>query len=110
MLDRVPAQGILGSEGSCGSERIQATRGKDYAFVYSAYGREIVVRGRMWVWGASSMAGWYDPRTGKKSYIGSFDNSRVLSFTAPPLPANSPVPAHREDWVLVLDDAAAKRW
>lgn len=108
MLERVPAQALLGSEGGCGAERIQATRGKDYAFVYSAHGREIVVNANAGL-GSKVDAGWYDPRTGKKRYIGSFDNSKALTFT-PPLPANSPVPSHREDWVLVLDDAAAKRW
>ncbi|HVU94008.1 MAG TPA: glycoside hydrolase family 140 protein [Puia sp.] len=108
MADRVPAQGMLGSEGGCGAERIQATRGKDYAFVYSAYGRDISIRANAGL-GSILDAGWYDPRTGKTKYIGAFDNSKALSFT-PPLPEASPVPSQREDWVLILDDAAAKRW
>ncbi|HLZ87515.1 MAG TPA: glycoside hydrolase family 140 protein, partial [Puia sp.] len=108
MLDRVPDQSMLASEGSCGPERIQATRGKDYAFVYSAYGRDIIVRAHA-ISGDRVDAGWFDPRTGKSAFIGTFEGGRQLTFT-PPLPVASPVPSQREDWVLILDDAATKRW
>jgi hypothetical protein len=106
MLDRIPDQSILGNEGSGSSERIQATRGKDYAFVYSAYGRPIIVRPGK-ISGTTLTAHWYDPRTGKSKLIGRFANNKQLSFI-PPLPVNSPVPSQREDWILVLDDASKK--
>ncbi|HET6769930.1 MAG TPA: glycoside hydrolase family 140 protein [Chitinophagaceae bacterium] len=106
MLDRIPDQSLLVSEGSGSAERIQATRGKDYAFVYSAYGRPIIVRPGK-ISGATLNAHWYDPRTGKGKFIGSFTNNKQLRFV-PPLPANSPVPSQREDWILVLDDASKK--
>jgi hypothetical protein len=108
MADRIPDQTILMSEGSCGPERIQATRGKDYAFIYSAYGRDILIKANS-ISGARVDAGWFDPRTGKTSFIGTFDNQGSLKFT-PPLPDASPVPSQREDWVLVLDDAKTARW
>ncbi len=108
MLDRLPAQNILVSEGSCGPERIQATRGKDYAFVYSAYGRDILLKPNS-ISGSKVDAGWLDPRTGKTNFIGTFDNTNPLRFT-PPLPRASPVPSQKEDWVLILDDASSGRW
>ncbi len=106
MLDRIPDQSMLVNQGSGSSERIQATRGKDYAFIYSAYGRRIIVKSGK-ISGTTLNAYWYDPRTGKSKLIGSFANNKQLSFV-PPLPVNSPVPSQREDWILVLDDASKK--
>jgi uncharacterized protein DUF4038/collagenase-like protein with putative collagen-binding domain len=104
MLERLPDQGLLANEGSCAAERIQATRGKDYVFVYSAYGKKIIIKANKISWNKLD-ASWYDPRNGKTTLIGSFDNHADLSFT-PPLPAASPVPSQKEDWVLILDDAS----
>ncbi len=103
MLDRLPAQNILMNEGNCSAERIQAARGKDYAFMYSAYGRDIIIKAKSFT--AKLNANWYDPRTGKTTFIGTFDNEQQLTFT-PPLPVASPVPSQREDWVLILDDVS----
>jgi Protein of unknown function (DUF4038)/Putative collagen-binding domain of a collagenase len=102
MLERVPDQGLLADEGGCAAERIEATRGLRYAFIYSAYGRDIVVY--MDKLSADKVkASWYDPRTGKTSVIGTFEGKGKQTFT-PPLPVNSPVPSQREDWVLILDN------
>jgi hypothetical protein len=102
-LERIPDQGLLINEGPCASERIQATRGKDYAFIYSAYGDPIRIRnGR--IGGKTIVASWYNPRTGQNRLIGSFDNVGEQVFT-PPLPVHPPVPSEREDWVLILDNA-----
>jgi hypothetical protein len=106
MLDRMPDQSLLPDKGCCAAERIQATRGKDYAFIYSAYGRQIVVNMNK-ISGTTINANWYDPRTGKATFIGSFENKAQLIFV-PPAPAGSPVPSQRQDWVLILDDAARK--
>jgi hypothetical protein len=103
MLERIPDQSLLADEGSCASERIQATRGKDYAFIYSAYGRPIIVKMNK-IEGNKINATWYDPRTGKTKFIGSFENKDQQTFT-PLLPVASPVPSQREDWVLILDNA-----
>ncbi len=104
MAARIPDQDFLITEGSCNTERIQATGGKDYAFVYSAYGGAIIIKQKV-ITGSKLVANWYDPRTGKTSFIGIFENNRVLTFM-PPLPTASPVPSQREDWVLMLDDAS----
>jgi hypothetical protein len=106
MLDRIPGQNILVNEGPCASERIQATLGKDYAFIYSAYGRPIIVKMNK-ISGNKINASWYDPRTGKTTFIGSFDNKGQQTFT-PPLPVASPVSSQREDWILILDNAEKK--
>lgn len=104
MLERLPDQGLLASDDNCAAERIQATRGNDYIFVYSAYGKQITVKANKISWNKIN-ANWFDPRTGKTTLIGSFDNHADLSFT-PPLPVASPVPSQKQDWVLILDDAS----
>lgn len=101
MLERIPDQSILADEGSGAAEHIEATRGKNYVFIYSAYGRDIVVNMDK-ISDARVNASWYDPRTGQTTAIGSFDGKGKRAFT-PPLPVNSPVPSQREDWVLILD-------
>jgi len=104
MLDRIPDQSLLADTGGCPAERIQAIRGKDYAFIYSAYGRPIIVNTER-IAGRQLNAAWYDPRTGQTTFFRSFENKGQQTFI-PPLPAASPVPSQREDWVLILDDAA----
>jgi hypothetical protein len=103
MLERVPDQTLLADEGAGAAERIQATRGRDYAFIYSAYGRDITVRMDKLSAGKIT-ASWYDPRTGKITVAGTYEGHGNKVFT-PPLPVNSPVPSQREDWVLILDKA-----
>jgi len=105
-LERIPDQDLLTTDGGPAAERIQVTRGKDYAFIYSAYGRPIIIKGKK-ISGNKLNATWYDPRTGKSTFIGAFDNKDGLNFT-PPLPVASPVPSQKEDWVLILDDAEKK--
>ena len=104
MLDRIPDQTMLVNEGNGVAERIQATRGKDYAFIYSAYGRPIIIKPGK-ISGIKLNAYWYDPRTGKSKLIGNFLNNKQLTFV-PPLPVASPVPSQRQDWVLIIDDAS----
>lgn len=97
MLDRVPDQRIV-ADALGANDRIQATRGKDYLFVYSAQGKPITVNmGR--ISGAKVAAFWYDPRNGAVKSAGSFDNKGTKQFTAPST-------GYGQDWVLVLDDAS----
>ena len=97
MLDRIPDQSVVTHSGEV-YDRIQATRGKDYAFVYSVKGKAFTVNlGK--IAGANLTAFWYDPRTGKSKEAGTFANKGQQAFTPP----NS---GYGQDWVLVLDDAA----
>lgn len=96
-FDRVPDQELIASNYE-GANHLQATRGKDYAFIYSPNGLRINVNmGR--ICGYEVKAYWYDPRNGKASYIGEFSNEGIQSFVPPSSSRNN-------DWVLVLDDAS----
>lgn len=94
-FDRVPDQELI-AENYEGANHIQATRGSDYAFIYSPNGLAIKINmGR--ISGDNVKASWYDPRRGKYKSIGQYDNSGVLEF----IPPSS---GRGEDWVLVLDN------
>ena len=95
-LDRVPDQSLIVENNLFAGERIQATNGKDYAFIYSAQGREITVNmGK--ISGTKITASWYNPRNGVSREAGSFDNKGQQKFTAP-------TAGYGQDWVLILDD------
>lgn len=97
MLERVPDQSLVVESSVDFQDRIQATRGNGYAFVYSASGQPFEVRmGK--ISGKKVKAYWYNPRTGTASKIGKFRNSGTLKFTPPSQGKDS-------DWVLVLDDS-----
>ncbi len=98
MLDRVPDQSLLLENNMVSAERIQATRGTDYAFVYSAAGRPFTMNlGK--TAGANVKTAWMDPRTGEMKDNGTFANKGQQKFTPPRS-------GYGQDWVLVIDDAA----
>jgi len=95
-LDRVPDQSLIVENNLFAGERIQATHGKDYAFIYTAQGRAITVNmGK--ISGTKITASWYNPRNGVSTEAGSFDNKGQQKFTAP-------TAGYGQDWVLILDD------
>jgi hypothetical protein len=95
-LDRVPDQSMVVENNLFADERIQATHGKDYAFIYTAQGRAITVNmGK--ISGTKITASWYNPRNGVSKEAGSFDNKGQQKFTAP-------TAGYGQDWVLILDD------
>lgn len=97
MLDRVPDQTLITAALGT-NDRIQATRGKDYLFVYSSEGKPITVNmGK--VTGKEVAASWYNPKNGDTKTIGKFANKGQQTFT----PSSS---GYGQDWVLVLDDAS----
>lgn len=106
MLVRVPDQSLI-AQAHSGGERIQATRGEDYAFIYSTAGLPIRVNmGR--IAGKKVKAAWFDPRTGHSFSLGTFPNKGTQVFTPPSQGRDN-------DWVLILDDASKnyplpKRW
>lgn len=98
MLERVPDQSLIIENNNCPAERIQATRGSDYAFIYTAAGKPItVVMNKLKE--TTLHAYWYDPRTGRSTEIGTLKNAGTKKFTPPSS-------GYGQDWVLVLDDAA----
>jgi hypothetical protein len=96
-LSRVPDQSLI-VDALDGADRISATRGDGYAFVYSAQGRRFtVIMGK--IPGSQVKAWWYNPRTGTSTLAGTLENKGTHEFACPSEGFGS-------DWVLVLDDAA----
>lgn len=96
-FDRVPDQSLI-AEGQNGEkyDYLVATRGNDYAFVYSYNGRAIPVQmGK--IEGKQVVASWFNPKNGEYTKIGSFENSGIQSFDPPGDPGDG------HDYVLVLD-------
>jgi hypothetical protein len=97
ILDRVPDQSIVTDTGG-NNDHIQATRGEDYLFVYTAQGNAFTINpgkisGKEWT------ATWYDPRNGQTKEAGRFRESIAKTFTPPDT-------GYGHDWVLIIDDAA----
>ena len=100
LTDRVPDQSLVKENNYTAAERIQATRGRDYLFVYTAAGKPFtVLLGK--IKGAQLHAYWFDPRNGKTTDIGIIQNTGSKKFIAPSM-------GYGQDWVLVLDDAEKK--
>lgn len=94
-FERVPDQSLIAENGER-YDRLLATRGKDYALIYTWNGRDMKVNmGK--IGGAKVQASWYDPRTGEKKSLGKFENKGVKTFNPPGEVRNG------NDWVLVLE-------
>jgi hypothetical protein len=100
-LDRVPDQTLIAGDAGGGMEHVQATRGRDYAFLYIPTGAKIAVNmGK--ISGNNVKAWWFDPREGKAQTIGDFQNRGIIEFSPPGLAGRG------NDWVLVIDDASSR--
>jgi len=96
VTERVPDQSLILENNLAASERIQATRGKDYIFIYSAAGKPFtVVLGK--ISGKMLNAYWFNPRNGTLKSDERIENSGNKKYTPP---ANG----YGQDWVLILDD------
>ena len=97
MLDRVPDQTLI-KDAMGANDRIQATRGKDYMFVYTSQGKPITVNlGK--ISGKECAAFWYNPKNGETKDDTRFQNSGQKVFTPPSS-------GYGHDWILVIDDVA----
>ncbi len=97
MLVRVPDQTLVVDELE-GADHIAATRGEDYAFVYTAQGRAFTVNlGK--ISGERVRCWWFNPRSGDSVSAGEYENKGMHRFAAPSEGFGS-------DWVLIVDDAA----
>ncbi len=99
ILDRVPDQSLIKENNYPAAERIQACRGKDYAFVYTAAGKPFTLDASKFSEN-KVRAYWYDPRTGESKEPETFEVEKDLQFTPPSH-------GYGQDWVLVADDAGA---
>jgi hypothetical protein len=97
LTERVPDQSLVLENDLPAAERIQATRGKDYLFVYTAAGKPFtVVLGK--IEGKMLNVYWYNPRDGIVIKVPPVDN-KGTHFCKPPKSG------YGQDWVLVLEDA-----
>lgn len=91
---RIPDQSLIANQGEK-YDYITATRGTDYALIYTYNGRPLEINmGK--ISGAEVEAGWYNPGTGKSMPIGTVDNTEVQEFDPPGETKDG------NDWVLVL--------
>jgi hypothetical protein len=94
-FERVPDESLVENQGEK-YDYAAATRGKQYAFIYTYTGRRLKVKAaRLRL--PQVEASWYNPRDGSWVSIGIFPGNKVLSFDPPGRPAPG------NDWVLVLD-------
>jgi hypothetical protein len=95
ILDRIPDQSILIESDETPGERIQATRGKDYVFVYTCVGKRFRLKMGQ-IPGEKSAYFWVNPRTGEKSGKNNINNTGIQTFTPP-------TKGYGLDWVMVLE-------
>lgn len=97
-LSRIPDQSLIVPAYYPETDYIVATRGEGYAFIYFPTGWTAdIMLDRV---GAKKInAYWFDPRTGKSSFIDSFEGKGIRKFSPPS-------GGRGNDWILVLDDAS----
>lgn len=100
-FERVPDQTLIAGENGARYEYVAATRGVNYALVYTYTGRPFEVDTNF-LRGKELRAWWFDPRNGSAKAIGSVPGGGTRKFTPPGSPQAG------NDWVLVLDDATAQ--
>jgi len=93
---RVPDQSLIADNQGEKYDYLIATRGGNYAFVYTYTGRDIhLAMGK--IAGEKVRVSWFDPRNGKQTEIGTFENKGIKTFNPPGNAKDG------NDWVLVLD-------
>ncbi len=96
MADRVPDQSIIKENNYPPSQRIQATRGRDYIFVYTAEGLPFTLMPRK-ISGQECTGHWMNPRDGSVKEAGKIS----LSAQKVMIP---PTTGYGQDWVLVIEN------
>ena len=97
IFDRVPDQTLI-TDALDAHDHIQATRGKDYIFVYSSQGKKFTVNTDK-ISGSEIVTYWYNPRNGEVKQNGK-------SVKKPQQEFQPPTSGYGRDWVLVIDDAS----
>lgn len=95
-LDRVPDQSLIADNNGNKYNRLIATRGKNYAFVYTYTGREMNINADQ-LEGTKLKASWFNPRNGQTATIGTFAKAKTIKFKPPGKVSNG------NDWVLIID-------
>jgi len=95
-FDRIPDQSLIAGPQGEKYNRLIATRGKNYAFIYTYTGREISVNTGQ-LTGSKIKASWFNPRNGQVTAIGTFTKTKTFKFNPPGQKTNG------NDWVLIID-------
>ena len=95
-FERIPDQSLIAGEKEEKYNYLAATRGKDYALIYTFTGKIIKINMGL-ISGEEVKASWFNPRDGKQQEIGVFENSGIQEFDPPGEVVNG------NDWVLILD-------
>jgi hypothetical protein len=95
-FERVPNQSLIAGQQGEKYDRLIATGGKRYAFVYTYNARNMEIN-TTGLQGSKIKASWYNPRNGEYTPIGNFAKKKLLSFIPPGEKKLG------NDWVLVLD-------
>jgi len=99
-FERVPDQSMIANQGEK-YDYLVATKGKNYALIYTYNGRKIEVNlGK--TNGNKVIATWYNPRNGQRTKIGTFDNKGIKEFQ----PFGKKEDGN--DWVLILESIYTK--
>ena len=95
-FERIPDESIIIDSIGKKYNRIAATRGNSYIFVYTYNGRKFKIRlGR--ISGESISAYWYNSRNGKRIFIDKFQNKGIREFDPPGKRKDG------NDWVLIIN-------
>lgn len=94
-FDRVPAQQLVTDNGER-YDYIAATKGKNYAMLYTYNGRDFKVAISKLNF-KPAKASWFSPATGKTEVIKNFSNKTMQRFNPPGDITNG------NDWVLILE-------
>jgi hypothetical protein len=94
-FQRIPDPSLVVHQGQR-YNHVAATRGKNYAFIYTYNGRKMMINMGV-INGDSVKASWYNPRNGHSKEFGVFKNNGFDKFNPPGEKKNG------NDWVLILD-------
>ncbi len=93
-FERIPDQSLIANQGEK-YDYLVATRGKNYALIYTYNGKKIAVNmGK--IAGDKVSATWFNPRNGQKTKIGIIANKGIQEFQP------SGIKEDGNDWVLIL--------
>lgn len=99
LTERVPAPELIANGYMPETDYIVATKGKNYAFIYTPTGGSISLDLDKLGW-TQSVMWWYNPRTGESKKLEDAATKGIQSF--------KPEKGGRgNDWILVIDDAQA---
>jgi hypothetical protein len=96
-FDRIPAQDLISGRPGERYDYLAATKGKDYAFIYTCNGSTMNINlDKMQL--KRIRASWYNPRSGLFTKIGDYEAKGIKTFDPPGEKSDG------NDWVLILDN------